>query len=230
MSKEKSILISNFADTESYDRRIKKFVPYYEEMMNSVLNCFSEHESYLVVLELGCGTGSLSQKILKRQGVFKLTAIDINEEMVKKCKENLSPYPARTEIICADMIGFRRLNYFDYVLSNLALHYPSTNDKKISVCRNVYESLRPGGIFSFSVMMTSESAESTERIWNHWENDVLQGGVSREELDDWRRTHHGADHPVLPSLWLEWLRKLGFRPCELVWCETIFGTIWARKP
>jgi SAM-dependent methyltransferase len=230
MSKEKDLVKSNFADTNAYDLRIRRFVPYYEEMMNSVLDCLPELESCLVILELGCGTGSLSQKLLNKNRFCRLVAIDLVNEMVEKCRTRLAPYSNRAEIFCADMIEFRRINSFDCVFSNLALHYPDTNDKKISVCRNVYQSLRPGGIFSFSVMLTNDSLESSERIWKCWEQDVLQNGTSREELDDWSRTHHGSDHPVPPGLWLEWLQDLGFKHCELVWCETIFGTIRARKP
>jgi SAM-dependent methyltransferase len=227
---EDGALKSNFADTDAYDRRIKRFVPYYDEMMNSVLDCLPELESHLVVLELGCGTGNLSQKLLNKSRYFKLVAIDITKEMVEKCRVRLAQYTNRTEIICADMIKFRRISTFDYVLSNLALHYPETDKKKISVCRNVYQSLRPGGIYSFSVMLTSDSPQSTEKIWKRWERDVLQNGITREELDNWNKTHHGSDHPVPPSLWLKWLQEVGFEYCELVWCETIFGTIRAKKP
>jgi len=230
MSREKAVLKCSFADTDAYDRRIRKFVPYYEEMMNSVLNCLPDLESHFVVLDLGCGTGSLSQRLLRQRRYCKLVAIDVVKEMAEKCRERLVPYSNRAEIFCADMMKFRRLDSFDYVLSNLTLHYPETDKKKISVCRNVFQSLRSGGIFSFSVMLTGESPKATEKIWRLWERDVLQNGVTREELDDWYRTHHGSDHPVSPSFWLRWLQEAGFWHCKLVWRETIFGTIWARKP
>lgn len=230
MEIEDGALKSNFADTDAYDRRIKRFVPYYDGMMNSVLDCLPELESHLVVLELGCGTGNLSQKLLNKSRYFKLVAIDLTKEMVEKCRVRLAQYTNRTEIICADMIKFRRISNFDYVLSNLALHYPKTDKKKISVCRNVYQSLRPGGVFSFSVMLTSDSPQFAKKIWKRWERDVLQNGITREELDNWYKTHHGSDNPVPPSLWLKWLQEVGFKSCEVVWCETIFGTIRAKKP
>ena len=221
---------SSFVDTNAYDRRIRKFVPYYEDMMNSVLCCFPKQKSYTVVLELGCGTGNLSKKILNEGRFCKLVAIDLVNEMVEKCRARLIQYSNRAEITCADMIKFRRFSSFDYVLSNLALHYADTNEKKISVCRNAYQSLRPGGVFSFSVMLTSESPESTEKIWKRWERDIIKNGVTREELDEWYKTYHRSDHPVPSSLWLKSLEELGFKNCELVWSETIFGTFWARKP
>ncbi len=229
MSREKAALKCSFADTVAYDQRIKKFVPYYEEMMNSVLSCLPDVESNLVVLELGCGTGNLSERLLRQWPYCKLVAIDVVKEMAEKCRERLVPYSSRAEIFRADMMKYRRLESFDYVLSNLALHYPETDKKKFSVCRNVFQSLRSGGIFSFSVMLTGESPKATEKIWRLWEQDVLQNGVTREELDDWYRTHHSGDHPVPQSFWLKSLQETGFEHCKLVWRETIFGTIRARK-
>jgi len=229
MNPSKDILETNFADSGAYDRRIRRFVPYYEEMMNSVLDCLPELDRPRAVLELGCGTGNLSEKLLKKNAFLKLIAIDITKEMVESCQTRLSQYVQRAEVIYADMMKFKRLNSFDYVVSNLSLHYPETHEKKISVCRNIYQSLKPGGTLSFSVMMESDAPESAIKTWKRWEMHVRRHGVTREELGDWRRTHHVADHPVPPSFWLEWLRGVGFKHCELVWRKTIFGTIQAGK-
>ena len=230
MSKQKDQLESHFADPEAYDRRIRKFVPYYEEMMKSLLDCLPELEHHPAVLELGCGTGNLSLKLLDKNLSCELTTIDLVKEMVRTCRTRLDPYSHRAEIFCANMIKYRKDNSFDYVFSNLALHYPETNKKKLAVCRNVYQSLRSGGVFAFSAMLASDSATAAEEIWKRWERDVIQNGTSREEIDDWYRTHHRSDHPVPCILWLKWLHELGFKHCDLAWSRTIFGTIWAKKP
>jgi len=230
MSKEKTQLESHFADPEAYDQRIRKYVPYYEEMMKSLLDCLPELEHHPTVLELGCGTGNLSLKLLDKNFSCELTTIDLVKEMVRTCRTRLDPYSHRAEIFCANMITYRKDNSFDYVFSNLALHYPETNNKKMAVCRNVYQSLKPRGVFAFSAMLTSDSAKAAEETWKRWERDVIQNGVSREELEEWCRTHHRSDHPVPYILWLKWLHELGFKHCKLIWSRTIFGTIRAIKP
>jgi len=220
---------SNFADVDAYEVRIRKFVPGYEMIMDFVLACLPERNEWAIILELACGTGNLSQKVLDRNRLFKLVAIDLVSEMVRKCGDRLHSYKNRIEIFCADMVGFRRLNSFDFVLSNLALHYLETDAEKIAVCQNVYDSLRPGGIFSFSVMLTSHSPGSRIDIWKLWENDVLRNGVTHQELNDWYDNHHSCDYAVPLDCWLKWLEEVGFRYCTLAWSETIFGVIWAVK-
>jgi hypothetical protein len=64
-------------------------------------------------------------------------------------------------------------------------------------------------------MLTSNSKEMTERIWKLWEKDVLENGVSREELDEWYRTCQRTDYPVPPGHWFRWLKEAGFVYCNL---------------
>lgn len=230
MDSNRERIKANFADVEAYDRRIKRFVPYYEEMMASVLACLSQIENRCSILELGCGTGNLSLKMLEKAPNARLTAVDLVDEMVQACRERLINYQERTDFICADMVEFCRPGAFDYVLSNLALHYPETDKKKLQTCRNVFKSLKPGGFFSFSVMLDGETQELRQRIWKMWEQDVLENGVSSAELEEWCTTCHKTDYPVPSSLWFRWLKETGFTYYDLIWFETIFGTIWARKP
>ena len=225
-----NVCTSDFADTDAYDRRIKRFVPYYSEMIEGVLSCLPEKESDIAALELGCGSGNLTKKMLKEYPCAKLLAIDLTEQMVEKCRRNLLHYSKRIRVVRADMISFCQKNRFDYALSNLALHYPGTDEKKMTVCENVWRSLKPGGLFSFSVMLNGKSPAVTKRIWKCWEQDVLQAGVTQEELDEWYGTNHASDHPVPPNKWLEWLKKLGFTNCEFVWNKTIFGIFRVMKP
>lgn len=226
---KKNKIKSNFSDKEGYNRRIRKFVPYYDEMMDSILACLPETKHGYEVLELGCGTGNLSARLLNEKKFCKLTAIDLVQEMAHTCRERLIKYANRLEIIQADIVEFSQSNAFDYVVSSLALHYPDSDEKKISTCRNIFKSLKPGGIFSFSVMLSSEFYEPTGLIWKCWEKDVFKNGVSREELNEWHRTYHISDYPVPLSLWLKWLKEVGFEHCEIVWKRTIFGTIWVKK-
>lgn len=224
-----SKLKSNFADGEAYEKRIRRFVPSYYELMDSILCCLPEKEGNFSVLELGCGIGNLSLQILQKNPFFTLTAIDLVEEMVAACGERLKKYSNRAEVVCADQTRFSRPNAFDFILSNLSLHYPETDEKKISTCKNVFISLKTGGIFSFSVMLIGDTPEETEKIWRNWEKEVLNNGVTPEELEEWYRTNHGTDYPVSVNQWLKWLEEVGFEKSKLVWQKTIFGTICAKK-
>jgi len=90
MRKEKAQQKSHFAGTEAYDQRIRRFVPYYEEMMNAVPGCLPKQQNSPAVLESVCGTGNLSQKLLNNSGDCKLAAVYLVKEMVERLRERES--------------------------------------------------------------------------------------------------------------------------------------------
>jgi len=217
-------------DPEVYDEEIRRFVPYYDEIVDSILDCLPRLHSVNSILELGCRTGDLSQRLLASGFCRNLVAVDRANEMVRVCRARLGKYSRQAEVIQADPCEFSRANSFDYVLANLSLHCAEFAEQKKRACRNVFESLKPGGIFSFSVMLTTDSRESREKIQSKRERDVIENGVSREELEEWQALNKKNRPAVPPRHWLSCLKKAGFENCDFVWCETIFGTLRARKP
>jgi SAM-dependent methyltransferase len=228
ISKESASL--TLEDPEVYDEEIRRFVPYYDEMVESILDCLPRLRSVDSILELGCRTGDLSLRLLASGLCRHLVAVDQSGEMVRVCRSRLKNYSRQAEVIQAEPCDFSRENSFDYVLANLSLHCAEFAEQKSKACRNVFKSLKPGGIFSFSVRLTTESRESREKILSLCERDVIENGVSREELDEWLALNKKKRPAVTPRHWLSCLKMVGFENCDFVWCETIFGTLRARKP
>ncbi|RBQ26253.1 class I SAM-dependent methyltransferase [Arcobacter sp. CECT 9188] len=75
-----------------------------------------------IVLDLGCGDGTLAKEI-EKSGT-KVVGIDLSENMVKKAKENgIEAY-----VMSATNLDFSD-NYFDKVFSNAVLHWVKNLDK-----------------------------------------------------------------------------------------------------
>jgi len=91
-----------------------------------------------LVLDLGCGTGHLTQRIQERGGVP--TGIDASPEMIKQAREL---YPS-LHFEVADGADFSFEQPFDAVFSNATLHWILDAD---AVIKCVYDSLKPGGRF-----------------------------------------------------------------------------------
>jgi trans-aconitate methyltransferase len=90
------------------------------------------------VLDLGCGTGHLTEKI--QQSGASVTGIDASPSMIAKANE---AYPA-VEFIVKNATEFDFSEKFDAVFSNATLHWITDAE---SVINNVYKSLKPGGRF-----------------------------------------------------------------------------------
>jgi len=90
------------------------------------------------ILDLGCGTGHLTNEIKDHGG--DVVGIDASPEMIARASD---AYPG-IDFRVADGADFRFDEPFDVVFSNAALHWMHDADK---VIKCVYDSLKPGGRF-----------------------------------------------------------------------------------
>ena len=98
-----------------------------------------------IVLDLGCGTGYLTQVISEKVGAQgKVVAVDPDGERLKIARERNSA--SNIEYIQADDQTFP-LGQYDLVFSNIVIHWIS--DKR-ALFECVYANLKPGGRFAFT--------------------------------------------------------------------------------
>ena len=90
------------------------------------------------ILDLGCGTGHLTDRIGESAG--DVVGLDRDREMIETARES---YPDR-RFRQADARDFEVEDPFDAVFSNAALHWI---DDQAAVIQSVSEALRPGGRF-----------------------------------------------------------------------------------
>jgi SAM-dependent methyltransferase len=109
------------------------------------------------ILDLCCGTGQLAQVLTA--GGFRVTGLDGSEEMLKFARENA---PA-AEFVTADARSFKLPNVYHAVVSTFdSLNHIMTLDELTDAFRNVYASLRKGGLFFFDLNME----EGYKAVWH----------------------------------------------------------------
>jgi SAM-dependent methyltransferase len=100
----------------------------------------------LRALDLCCGFGRISAELARRG--FAVTGVDITESYLRAAREDAAYEKLDIEYIRADARKFTRPGFFDIAV-NLYIsfgYFENPEDDRI-VMRNVYESLRPGGVF-----------------------------------------------------------------------------------
>lgn len=112
------------------------FVHQYGE---DVLNLISAKEGALVV-DLGCGNGALSKKLLDRG--YRVLGIDASEEMLNIAR---SQYP-EIEFQQGDAVEFNLASKADVIFSNAVLHWIDA-DKQERMIQNICGQLKTGGQF-----------------------------------------------------------------------------------
>ena len=100
------------------------------------------------VVELGCGTGSLTA-LLARRG-YRMTAVDLSPDMLaladQKCGE------LDVLLLCQDMSRLALLESADAVVSCLdSVNYVTRPAALRRTFRRVFQALAPGGLFLFDV-------------------------------------------------------------------------------
>lgn len=100
----------------------------------------------LRILDLGCGTGVLTERLSVRWPGAQITAIDVAPGMIERIKTRLP----RVQAYVADIACLARNPVFDLVASNCVLHWITPFAEGL---RRVADQLRPGGIAAISMML-----------------------------------------------------------------------------
>ena len=107
---------------EEYDKKIKKTLPFYEEIDQQIVDIVRMLDMQSIKwLDVGCGTGKMARNVLDKFDIQKMVCIDTEQEMLEKA-----------EMLCNDrMVEFlqcdvRELPYqemFDIVTAIQVNHY-----------------------------------------------------------------------------------------------------------
>ena len=114
------------------------------------------------IVDVGCGTGSLTFLIPDRANISTIEAIDYEEQFVEALRQrNTDPrISARQGDACALPFGE---DQFDRALSMLVLHFVSDPHQGVTEMRRV---VRPGGIVAATVWDTFGGMPSQRIFWD----------------------------------------------------------------
>ncbi|WP_425805063.1 class I SAM-dependent methyltransferase [Desulfitobacterium sp. Sab5] len=97
------------------------------------------------VLDLGCGTGTLTILIKKTYPEAKVFGLDADEKILKNAETKIKKTGLNITLDKGMAFELPYLdNSFDFVLSSLVFHH-LTHDNKVLALKEVYRVLRPGG-------------------------------------------------------------------------------------
>lgn len=120
-----------------------------------------------VFLDLACGSGRHAIYIASKG--FDVTGVDLSDELIEKARAHEHE---RLAFFVHDMRNVFRTNYFDFTLNLFTSfgYFESEHDNH-RVVRNVFDGLKPGGIFVLDFFnaeytLASLVKEETKRIGN----------------------------------------------------------------
>ncbi len=124
-----------------YDRRIRTFIPDYEEMLLSATAALRPQTRSII--DLGIGTGALAAYCLRRSERAQILGIDTDTDMLKLAARRLGN---RAAFICADFLR-APLPACDAVVASFALHHVRTQNAKARLFGRIRTALCSRGRF-----------------------------------------------------------------------------------
>lgn len=216
-----------FANTADFDQGIRQLLPNYDEMLDAVARCVSPQSQR--ILDLGCGTGGLSMKVLKSCPTAQVVALDYSPRMLEFASDKLETAgyaPKQWTGIQADFGDWANHQLeikdgFDACVSSLAIHH-LTDEMKLKLFSRIRESLNPGGVFWNADPVLPESPALSEAYQSVREEWAAQQGASLAEIraKTGKSTPYGYSNPdQLATLdaHLQMLKTAGFESVAVPW-------------
>ncbi|WP_326596736.1 class I SAM-dependent methyltransferase [Streptomyces sp. NBC_01803] len=239
---------------ESWDRQQEWHLPDREERFRVMLDTVeAQVGDQPRVLDLACGTGSISARLLRRFPGAVSTGVDLDPALLTIARGTFEG-ESRVEFVTADLTDpewTARLPYdsYDAVLTATALHW-LTADQLRTLYRQLADVVRPGGVVMNADHMPGDSTprvHAAERAftearqarekavgvldWKEWWRVVSTAPELAEQARQ-RFEIYGdhADGEILPVTWhLDTLRAAGFDEVTVAWASVTDALVLALR-
>jgi tRNA (cmo5U34)-methyltransferase len=200
-------------DAADYDREIRRFIPGYDEMLETAVRWLRGHvPPDGLVVDLGAGTGALSAAILEALPQVRVRLVDVDPAMLEvaqaRCRERVEQHRATFS---------EGLVPCDAVVASLALHHVADTGEKRALYRRIREVLRPGGLLVIGDCCVHAAGPERVRIFEEWSLGMQRAGISADAAAGHFAQWATEDFYQPLADELQWLREAGFQHADCFW-------------
>jgi trans-aconitate 2-methyltransferase len=213
---------------ESYDSLIRRAVPRYDEMVAQLLEYLPPDAQSLV--ELGCGTGNLSLRLLATFPRATLSFVDASPEMIALTRSRVDQEKSSTAAnLCFLVQRFEELDVperpVDVVVSSISLHHVQDKARLYARLRSL---MKRGGRFCFADQLRGEPESNHQLNWERWLDFCRERGhCTAEEIESLLQHAAAHDHYTTLTDHIALLTTAGFSEIDCVWRHGMWGTVTA---
>lgn len=183
------------------------------------------------LLDIGCGAGNYTLKLLERFENADATLIDLSQPMLDRAKQRVGAVTAgrvktmRSDIRELDLAG----QQYDVAVAAAVLHHLRSTEEWRAVCAKVYAALKPGGCFWIVDLVSHAHGPVQSAMWRRYGEYLaeLRGATYRDEVLAYVEKE---DSPVPMMAIVDRLREAGFVGVEVLHKNNCFAALGAAKP
>lgn len=197
--------------SKDYDKYRKQAIPLMDEYYNTVVE-LTENFTNPKILDLGAGTGILTNLLYKIHPDSEFTLLDFSDEMLKIAKNKFSSH-ANFKYTKANYLTHDFMEKYDIVVSSLSIHHLEDYQKKVLYSK-VYDILNNGGIF-INADEVLGSTQKIEQIYKNKENSHLQSQAMPKKEKDILLERRKLDKPATMLDNIKWFEEIGYKNVDV---------------
>jgi tRNA (cmo5U34)-methyltransferase len=210
-----------------YDRRIRTFIPQYDELLDAVADAAALGRTRApLIVDLGIGTGALAARCVTVLPRARAYGIDADAAMLEVARRRLGRSSTRHRFVVGDFARVP-LPRCDAIVATLALHHVKQVAAKRRLYRRCFQALRPGGVLASGDAMLSRARALRRAEMAAWRAHMRRRYSAREArgfLQAWA----GEDRYLPLALEVGLLESAGFR-VDVPWRRAPFGVVVGTK-
>jgi tRNA (cmo5U34)-methyltransferase len=182
------------------------------------------------LLDIGCGAGNWSLKLLERLPKLSVTLLDLSQPMLARAKERVSASTAGQVATIQGDIREIELpdDSFDLVVAGAVFHHLRSDSQWKAMCAKLFRMLRPGGSVWICDLLDHE-IDSVRALMTGRYGDYLQerGGPAYRDHVFAYVAHE--DSPIPVTRQCDYLREAGFAGVDILHKVGPFAAFGAQK-
>jgi tRNA (cmo5U34)-methyltransferase len=182
------------------------------------------------VLDVGCGAGNYTLKMLSKIPNLNCTLVDLSLPMLDRAFERvLAATNGKVEIKQGDIREVQiEENSFDIILAGAVLHHLRDDKDWETTFAKLFTSLKPGGCLMISDLITQETDLLNEYSWQRYGEylEEFGGAAYRQKILEYIEKE---DTPRSMNYQLDLMKKIGFTKVEILHKNMCFGAFGGIK-
>lgn len=182
------------------------------------------------LLDLGCGAGNLTLRLLQEIGTLDCHLADLSLPMLERAEQRVRQ--TGCEAVTLFQSDLRQLpfseNRFDCIVAGAVLHHLRDDDDWLSTFRSIHRWLKPGGRLYVSDLVHFDEPTIQEIMWNRY-GDYLESLGGTEYRDNVFDYIDQEDSPRSLPFQIELIGKAGFTHYDILHRTSVFACYYACK-
>jgi tRNA (cmo5U34)-methyltransferase len=182
------------------------------------------------VLDVGCGAGNYSLKLLQALPDLEFDLIDLSRPMLERAEQRIAQASSRKpRTIQADVREVElESERYHVIVAAATLHHLRSDDEWSAVFAKLFRALKPGGWLWISDLI-EHSTDAVQELMRERYGEYLTSLRDDAFRNEVFRYIEKEDSPRSLTYQLDLLRTVGFQHVEVLHLHTVFAAFGAQK-